>query len=64
MEKCEDCVAGMIAGEVVHVSQWTSKVKEFEKVIEQFNIDTRRKQVNHPGFINTAIHCLMCGNKL
>ena len=62
--KCADCIAGVIGCENVHVSEWDLRVVEFETVIEQFNIDTRTKQVPHPGFVMQANYCMVCGTKL
>lgn len=58
------CVAGFIAGKSIYEKDWNRAVIDFDAVIEDWNIKTRRFQISHPGFVEPANYCSECGRKL
>lgn len=63
---CKDgeCVAGVIGSKSILQKDWDQAVRDFEVVIEDFNVRGRKFQVNHPGFVHPAKFCMKCGRKI
>lgn len=66
IKKCRkgQCIAGIIGCKKIKVSRWTEELKNFDKVIEEWDVKNRRFQVPHPGFVHAANFCEKCGNKI
>ncbi|OWO78680.1 hypothetical protein B5C26_23600 [Photorhabdus luminescens] len=59
-----NCIAGMIGNRRISVSKWKEEVRKFDKVIDKFNIETKRKEVPHPGFVFYFRYCPDCGMRI
>lgn len=62
LKSCDHMV-GMIAGRMVRKSEWNVAVREFAKVVDDFNVRGQRVEVPHPGFIQPFTYCTECGGE-
>jgi len=58
------CIAGLTGSTPINVEDWERAVDEFEKVIEVWNVKTRRFAIPHPGFVHKSNFCVKCGRKV
>ncbi len=59
-----NCIAGMIGTRKISTAEWEEETSKFDKIIDKFNIDTKRKEVPHPGIVYYFRYCPDCGRKL
>lgn len=62
-EPCEHPV-GYIPKTVVTAKHWNEKLLAFAAVIDDFNVRGQRDQISHPGFVQEAKFCALCGVKI
>lgn len=63
-DKCERCVTGMIGAKSILTGEWAAASADFDRVIENWNEETKRFAIPHPGFSNKFVYCPHCGCKV
>lgn len=62
--KCIRCKTGMIGTKYILAGDWDQAIKDFDKLIDEWNEKTKRFAIPHPGFANKFIYCPTCGWKV
>lgn len=63
-EKCARCTVGMIDAKPILAGDWVIASADFDRVIENWNEQTKRFAVPHPGFARKFNYCPHCGSKV
>lgn len=62
--KCERCTVGMIGSKPIMSGEWAAAQADFDRVIENWNEQTKRFAIPHPGFARKFNYCPHCGCKV
>lgn len=62
--KCEHCAGGMIGSRTILEKELPQEAAAFQKVIEKWNEETKRRAIPHPGWFIRFNFCPKCGHKI